>query len=621
MRCASLHRKLGTHISKVKSLSMDSWSNEQVEVSSLPYGYEEASNDVQNMKKHGNAASNKLYNPKNVKPSVPLDVDEVDAAMERYIRQKYDKRTLSGETAQRPMRQEIASPRSSDEQPPPLPPKAGKRYNFGLRSASSALPLSRHDMDSPPPLPDRSTRISAVPSPIRVNKQSRIFGARVGVSEDGSEWKLVTLREMGFPDDKRNSNILKGLGGDLDRTVESLVRLGEGNQYTARLKSPTRAWPTDSFSEPRTSSNSQSQVPTPSSSLSAGQQTTRDLGNDSQVQHQTTGASESRRPSQQQSYNPFDTGNLYSAPLQPPLENMFQSMHLSQPLFPNATGGYPSQQQQLQQSRIQQSTTPPVPQIPQQYHHTNPFAPQPTHSYNPFMSTTEQTNMPISTNPYQPPLQSPIPQNIYQPQTPLNPYQSQSSVSGNGSSTQFPFAQNTAGNQHLQPSWDQTQSPQETQQPQYFPDQGQYSMGQYQNTQFSPHQEPQSVLAMQPMLPQNTGRFDKNSILALYNYPQLAPPPPPSNQSVIEPALTIRPSPAKLPPGVGFTHGQRSVTMPALSAGSKNPFLSSGAPSTSATPFQASRDSRYVSQEESGGLNSRRHSPDAFANLSARYVR
>lgn len=35
MRCASIHRKLGTHISKVKSLSMDSWSNEQVEVSRI----------------------------------------------------------------------------------------------------------------------------------------------------------------------------------------------------------------------------------------------------------------------------------------------------------------------------------------------------------------------------------------------------------------------------------------------------------------------------------------------------------------------------------------------------------------------------------------------------------
>lgn len=36
MRCATLHRKLGTHISKVKSLSMDSWSHDQVEVRSSP---------------------------------------------------------------------------------------------------------------------------------------------------------------------------------------------------------------------------------------------------------------------------------------------------------------------------------------------------------------------------------------------------------------------------------------------------------------------------------------------------------------------------------------------------------------------------------------------------------
>lgn len=32
MRCASIHRKLGTHISKVKSLSMDTWTADQVEV-------------------------------------------------------------------------------------------------------------------------------------------------------------------------------------------------------------------------------------------------------------------------------------------------------------------------------------------------------------------------------------------------------------------------------------------------------------------------------------------------------------------------------------------------------------------------------------------------------------
>lgn len=34
MRCATLHRKLGTHISKVKSMTMDSWTSDQVDVSS-----------------------------------------------------------------------------------------------------------------------------------------------------------------------------------------------------------------------------------------------------------------------------------------------------------------------------------------------------------------------------------------------------------------------------------------------------------------------------------------------------------------------------------------------------------------------------------------------------------
>ncbi|OUM69662.1 hypothetical protein PIROE2DRAFT_37943 [Piromyces sp. E2] len=32
IRCASIHRKLGTHISKVKSLTLDNWSIEQLEV-------------------------------------------------------------------------------------------------------------------------------------------------------------------------------------------------------------------------------------------------------------------------------------------------------------------------------------------------------------------------------------------------------------------------------------------------------------------------------------------------------------------------------------------------------------------------------------------------------------
>ena len=33
IRCGGLHRALGTHISKVKSVTLDKWTDEQVEVS------------------------------------------------------------------------------------------------------------------------------------------------------------------------------------------------------------------------------------------------------------------------------------------------------------------------------------------------------------------------------------------------------------------------------------------------------------------------------------------------------------------------------------------------------------------------------------------------------------
>lgn len=33
MSCASVHRKLGTHVSKVKSIHMDQWTKDQIEVS------------------------------------------------------------------------------------------------------------------------------------------------------------------------------------------------------------------------------------------------------------------------------------------------------------------------------------------------------------------------------------------------------------------------------------------------------------------------------------------------------------------------------------------------------------------------------------------------------------
>lgn len=76
VKCAGIHRKLGTHITKVKSLTMDSWTKEQ----------------VQRMQQCGNRKSNELYNPNDAKHPPPTDLEESerDSQLERFIRRKYE---------------------------------------------------------------------------------------------------------------------------------------------------------------------------------------------------------------------------------------------------------------------------------------------------------------------------------------------------------------------------------------------------------------------------------------------------------------------------------------------------------------------------------------------------
>lgn len=208
MRCAATHRKLGTHISKVKSLSMDSWSNEQVD----------------NMRKVGNVASIHIYNPENKKPPISVDADEADSAMERFIRQKY-----VNNVAKEPGKPQ--SPHSDEGTPPPLPPKNTSK--FGFRSASSIFPLSSRAKEAKMAAV-MGTRSST--SPNLTNKPSKVFGATVDLdAPDNADRKLAKLRDMGFHDGQRNAIVLKGVNGSLERAVEALVRLGEGSTPSPAL--------------------------------------------------------------------------------------------------------------------------------------------------------------------------------------------------------------------------------------------------------------------------------------------------------------------------------------------------------------------------------------------------
>ena len=591
--------------------------------------------NAQNMRRNGNAKSNRTYNPKNAQPSIPLDVDEVDAALERFVRKKYDQQVFSGGTLARPAtRHDTGSTHSSSDQPPPLPPKPGKRFGFGLRSVSSNLPSNKHSHVSPPTSPE-SPNGYRPPSPIKINKQSRVFGATVGGGGDDMDAKMATLRDMGFLDAKRNLNILKGLSGNLEKSIETLVRLGEGSIYGTRPRSPVKGRQIAvsqpiGLSQPFSTVGIEPQqtINEATSTIQATQQEERKDQSAIQppaIQARTTSVTKSQQP---HSYNLFDPSSSRADTW--PLEQAFQNMQVSQPLFPNATGGYPIQPPHFEETRFQQSMTPPVPQTYQHFH-SNPYMQQvqiPNASYNPF---------------YRPTLENPPMANAFHPSNAHNqPQTSGTTVDPVLNIQQFSQTSLNHNIFQLSPDNSSQQIPQQQQQSYPILNQPLFTQAQQPYNQFPPQQvpnppvQPQYQQAQppnpfhpqpQPLIPQQTGRFDKMSILALYNYPQLAPPPPPSssNQSHSMTNTEATEPSSEAPRALG----QRSVTMPAqLISGSRNPFHTAATNNAMAVagnggPSPHTGVSRHVSQEsvDIGGYQNGRHSPDAFASLSARFVR
>lgn len=586
------------------------------------------------MKRNGNTNSNRTYNPRNTKPSIPLDVDEVDAALERFIRQKYDQQLFSG-GGNSTKRHDTGSTRSSEDLPPPLPPKPPKRFGFGLRSASATVTASKPAQDSPPRSPEARDRYRSPPSPIRLNKQSRVFGASVGSSGENIESKLATLKDMGFPDEKRNSNILKGLGGNLERTIESLVRLGEGSTPDSWAKTTVQNTKISPPSQPLASNTEQSGPVSTTATRPNGRihaETNGQAGYSAPQAaivppNQSQQNFNSSNPFQPQQPNPFEIASETQRVVAP-LEKVFSDMQISQPLFPNATGGYPTQHQQTQEARLHQSMTPPVSQLPHQQSQTNPYS-LPSHlpggHYNPFSSALHASSTP--TSPYLGYQQTFNP--AYNPFAAIPP----GGDSGGGSHLTNGFA--AGGTEIYAPSHRQQQL--YNQAPQPVISSNPFMTQQQIPSDFLQYSAQPPQAGERPPLhfiqPQRTGRIDKSSILALYNYPQMAPSPPPgpgdgipnNSSSFIPPSSTTLPTHTE---GVTAKVAQRSVTMPMhLVSGSRNPFQQHS--STPSGPLvgsplaQGASMSRHISQDsvDIGGVQNGRHSPDAFASLSARIVR
>ncbi|KAL6865895.1 Protein gts1 [Amphichorda felina] len=603
MRCASIHRKLGTHISKVKSLSMDSWSNEQVD----------------NMRKVGNVVSNQIYNPENKKPPVPVDVDEADSAMERWIRQKYT-HNVANRT------RNATSPRSDEGVPPPLPPK-NSTSKFGLRSASSLFPLSsRSRKDSKSSSPIDPPRPSSHGS---MGKASRMFGASVNYNEgDDTERKLDRLRDMGFRDSQRNAIVLKGVNGNLERAVESLVRLGEGDKplppprdnvlRTSRSLTPLSSHaggagsPAVGLSVPAKPAQDQPASP---GSVSTNPFDMISTPAQPQTAH-STGSLQNNNP-YNQSLNPFGAPTQQTNQFTQAFQQLdISTNHQPQTLFPNRTGGLtPQGQNPPLYAQHMAPSAPSSPQFPQHMNFQNMTYPQPTPlqqqstGYNPFfanqtnpMQHQPQQNLSINTQQPQPQptfANNPFARSPTRIASPTSlgqiPEQSQSSFQ-NASST-YPQA---GGNNPFFTS--PAQTPTYVTQP----------YGQQQGYFQPQRQDNASIMALysnMPATPQKSMSADAAQSLLTTSIPEN-----PMGQS--QPfAQPVQSSPQPL----------RSMTQPLPQSSSNNPFMNGGAAAAAAAaapdPFSSQR---HISRESVNlgkdmAWTNGRHSPDAFANLSARH--
>ncbi|KAF4591713.1 hypothetical protein GQ602_002012 [Ophiocordyceps camponoti-floridani] len=549
MRCAAIHRKLGTHISKVKSLSMDSWTNEQVD----------------NMRKVGNVVSNQVYNSANKRPPIPIDADEADSAMERFIRQKYCNNVANDVGKPR-------SPRLNEGTPPPLPPKNSTK--FGFRAATSIFPLSSRAK--------REAKMAAALGAASVhtaNKPSKVFGATVHLDgPDDVETKLARMQDMGFMDNQRNAMVLKGVNGSLERAIEALIRLGEGASSPAPLPTRDHSLRASRSMTPMTpeatAAASRLAVPRchavperPATALSSPLSTNPfDVSPPAQTAHSTGNLLYTKSQPDCQT-NPWHMPQQVDA-----VGRAIQGLTLSAPqtLFPHHTGEVAS----LGHSHSVSPTAMSTPSSPLYYQAVGyrstigcpqPAAPPltgpaPSHG-NPFMAHAASPTSPVQMMGNNPFVRSPT--RIASPGLVQIPEQGQ---------TSFLVAPPPPIN---------TTNP-------FFVNAPQACIGV--PDQLQPWSQPR--------------RHDKASIMALYNQP--APPP-------LAPRETAAPVAETRAANEGLANAPRSISQPPP-AGCTNPFLSRTDPVR-----QISRDSMTLGMDMAW-TNNGRHSPDAFASLSARHA-
>ncbi|KAF1807979.1 ArfGap-domain-containing protein [Eremomyces bilateralis CBS 781.70] len=121
IRCSGIHRGMGTHISRVKSVDLDSWTDEQ----------------LQNMLRWGNGRANKYWEAKLAPGHVPSE-----SKIENFIRTKYESKRWAMEGGM-PDPSTLSDATDDDVPLNVVQEKAKLERSTSQRTASSAMPKPR----------------------------------------------------------------------------------------------------------------------------------------------------------------------------------------------------------------------------------------------------------------------------------------------------------------------------------------------------------------------------------------------------------------------------------------------------------------------------------------------
>ncbi|RPA96737.1 ArfGap-domain-containing protein [Choiromyces venosus 120613-1] len=162
IRCSGIHRGMGTHISRVKSVDLDSWTDEQ----------------LQSMLKWGNSRANKYWEANLAPGHVPSE-----AKIENFVRTKYESKrwvmeggipdpaTLEDSAEEDNLPLKVVQQKLENRQTPASPPQQqARRQNVNLFDDDDVLPQEPSRSNSVPPASKNQPPPKASPAPPKSTK-------------------------------------------------------------------------------------------------------------------------------------------------------------------------------------------------------------------------------------------------------------------------------------------------------------------------------------------------------------------------------------------------------------------------------------------------------------------